>query len=99
MGKTLIEAAAVGDIAAGAFTFTVTDPTLYKTAKIDGLQPGDAVNLLRGNYAGNGWEIVTNEGKQVQFNHLHQTATPLEVGTYSFEGNVQEAVTIWTEEI
>lgn len=97
--KAEVAAAVSGPIVRGDQTVEITDPTLYKTIKIDGLQAGDALNLLRQNYAGDGYEPVTMLGRHIQLNAGNRTATPVEIGIYSLEGYVTGPVKVWTEEM
>ena len=97
--KASIAARITGTIAAGTYTFNVTDPSNALTLKVDGLIAGSSLSLLRQNYAGNGWELVMDNGIPVVLNTLRRTATPREVGTYTVAGTVAAAVALWSEAI
>jgi len=97
--KALISATLTGTVAAGDVTFDITDPADCKSLKIDGLTSGDSLNVVRRNYAEDGWEQVTDEGRSVQLNHGRRTAPLNEVGTYSVEGWLAGTRTLWTEAI
>lgn len=99
MSKTLIVASVSGAIVAGTYTFAVTDPGSFKTLKIDGISSGDIFNLLRQNYAGTGWEKVTDGAGEIHLTDHRRTATPAEIGTYSIEGTAKAAITLWAEEM
>jgi hypothetical protein len=96
--KTSIAAGISGAIAAGTHTFAVSDPTSFKTLKMDG-GANSLLKLLRQNYAADGWEPVMEGGVEVFLSNKRRTATPNEVGTYSVQGNIAGSVTLWTEEV
>jgi len=98
MAKAKISDLVAGVIVAGAHTIPITDPADCKTIKVDGLAADGSLNLLRQNFAGNGYEPVFNDGKQVQFNSKNLTATPNEVGTYTVAGTITGPATLWTED-
>jgi len=97
--KAAVAEAISGSIAAGAYTFEISDPTTYKTVKIDGLQSGDKFDLVRENFGADGWEPSTDGRGNIQLNTDRRTATPLEIGVYSVVGSSAGDVTIWTEEM
>ena len=101
--KTLIAEDVAGVVEAGDHTFVVDDITVGKTLKIDGIKPGDVLVLNRQNYAGDGYEPVTDEvngqRRVVQLNEMRRTAPIAEVGTYSLDGVVAGPCVIWTEEM
>ncbi|MGV0961813.1 MAG: hypothetical protein ACOYB1_18465 [Limnohabitans sp.] len=99
MSKALIAAAVSQAIVAGTHTFAVTDPGVFKTLKIDGIRSGDLFNLVRQNYAANGWEKVTDGQGQIHLTDRRRIATPAEIGTYSIEGYANSPITLWTEEM
>jgi hypothetical protein len=96
--KTTIVANRTTNLAAGDYTFDVTDPTSFKTLKMDGGSES-LLSLVRQNRGGDGWEPVFSDGRQVHLHRANRTATPSEVGTYSVEGAVAGSITLWTEEI
>lgn len=98
MSKTAVAENVYGSIAAGDYVFSVTDPTSFKTLKMDGGE-NSLLALMRQNYAEDGWEPVFNGGAQVLLHNTNRTVTIAEVGTYSLQGEVAGTITIWTEEI
>lgn len=100
MAKESVAANVSGQVDRGDFTFEVTDPTLFKTFKMDGGGPGTELYLLRQNYAGDDYESVTMGGRRVVLDDFNRTVTPAEVGIYTLEGIVGGTVLdFWTEDI
>jgi len=103
--KTALFAAQTGVIAAGATygadtnSFEITDPTLFKCVKIEGLGHDDHIRLMRQNYAADGWEYVTDGTGIVQLNRHLTSVCPVEPGTYALDGEItSDAATAYTEE-
>lgn len=100
MGKASVATNISGQVGRGDFTFEVTDPTLLKTFFMDGGNAGTALQLLRQNYAGDGYEPVTMGGRQVQMNDFNRSVTPAAKGVYTLEGNVEGTVSrFWTDDL
>lgn len=78
-------------------TFEVTDPFGGKTVVVEGLGVDDSLNLVRRNYADDGWEPYTENG-QVQLNARNKSLTPTEIGVFGLQGIVTGTVTAYTKE-
>lgn len=98
MGKTAVVENRTTALAAGDVTFAVTDPTNFKTLKMDG-GANSQLKLMRQNYAEDGWEPVMEDGAEVWLTHKRRTATLTEIGTYTVAGAIAGTVTLWTEDI
>lgn len=100
MGKSSVAANVSGQVDRGDFTFQITDPTLFKTFKMDGGGPNTALQLMRENYGGDDYEPVTMGGRKVQLNDFNRTVTVAELGVYTLEGSIDGTVSrFWTEDI
>lgn len=98
--KTLLLDGVTGAVIPGvaANSFEVTDPTNFLTVKVEGLAEGDYLNLVRENYAADGFEPVTMNGHPIQLNRGNTSATPAEKGVYALESPlVAGTVTAYTE--
>ena len=100
MGKISVAANISGQVDRGDFTFQITDPTLFKTFKMDGGGPGTELYLMRQNYDEDDYEPVTMGGRMVVLDDFHRTVTPAELGIYTLEGIVVGTVSrFWTEDM
>lgn len=80
---------------AGVNTVTVV-MSLPRGLVIEGLSGKDTLSLLRQNYAGDGWEFVTNGNSIVQFSS-QKTYEPLTIpGVYGLSGTVEGTVTAYS---
>lgn len=84
----------------GTNTFEVTDPTAFKTVVVDGFTNtySDVLYLVRRNYADDGWERFTCDGKDVTLDLFNKSRTPVEVGVYGLLGSVAGTLTAYTKE-
>lgn len=98
MAKAAVAENRTTALVAGDVTFTITDPTVFKTLKMDG-GANSLLRLLRQNYAASGWEPVLEDGADIYLSARRRTVTPAEVGVYSVEGPVAGTITLWTEDI
>lgn len=87
-----------GTLVPATHQFEITDPSAYKTVVVDNLPAGEAIAIVRENFAGDGWQPATNGAKQEVLHSGNNSATPLKPGVYGLSGTVT-GVTIYTEEV
>lgn len=98
MAKTLIVANRTTDLAAGGFTFDITDPTNFKTLKMDRGREC-RVQIVRETYDQEDWEpVLDKNGDEIWLDRKRRTATLTEIGTYSLRGAVAGTPTFWTQD-
>lgn len=79
-------------------TFEVTDMSAPPTLKLQGFHSSDKLTLMQANFAGDGWEEVTDGQKVIHLTpHNRKTVTPLEIGVYGLQGDVLGSITAYTE--
>ncbi len=83
---------------AGDNSFEITDPSAFICVRVEGLSASDNITLVREDYAGTGWQLVTSGNTVVQLNTYRRSVCPAEIGTYALQGNVTGTITAYTEE-
>lgn len=103
MAKTLLFTATATTLTpgSGGNTFTITDPSLFKSLRLEFSLRSDKAYLQVQNYSADGWiDYLDNNGDPVRLDAKDRDMVmPSEVGTYALRGTIAGTLKAWTNEI
>ncbi len=103
MAKTLLFTATAETLVPGSSgnTFDISDPTAFKSLRVEFTLSSDYAYLQIQNYDADGWiDFLDENGNPLKLDaQFRDLVIPAEVGTYALRGIIAGTLKAWTSEV